>query len=111
MPSHKIVVSSRAQKQIMNAESYIRDELGLPKAADEFLASIEDKFSVISVFPNAYPTDEQASFLSGHEIRCAGLKSHRLLYRVKADKLEAHILSLRFGTENPDSLRASDLEE
>lgn len=111
MPSYKIVVAHQAQKQILDAESYVREELGLPKAADELLASIEDKFSVISMFPNAYPVNEQASFLSGHEIRCASLKSHRLLYRVKADKLEAHILSLRFGTENPDSLRASDLED
>lgn len=111
MPSHKIIVAPRARKQIMETESYIREELGLPQAADEFLASIEDKFSVISMFPNAYPINEQASHLSGQEIRSVSLKSHRLLYRVKADELEAHILSLRFGNENPDALRASDLRD
>lgn len=110
MPSHKIIVSPLAKQQIMDTERYIREECGLPKAAEAFLSSIEDQFSIISMFPNAYPVDGQASFLSGHQIRCASLKSHRMLYRVKAEEREVHILSLRISNENPDALTANDLQ-
>lgn len=107
---YKIIVSPRARRQIRDAEHCAREELGLPKEAEEFLASIEDKFSIIAMFPNAYPVHEQSSFLSGHQIRCANLKSHHLLYGVQAEAYEVHILSLRFGNENPASLRTSVLE-
>lgn len=110
MPSYKIIVSPSAQQQIMDAEHYVREELGLPKVAEELLASIEDKFSVIALFPNAYPVHEQSSFLSGHQIRCANLKSHHLLYCMQAETYEVRILSLRFDNENPALLRSSVLE-
>lgn len=100
MPSYKIIVSPSAQQQIMDAEHYVREELGLPKVAEELLASIEDKFSVIAMFPNAYPVHEQSSFLSGHQIRCVSLKSHRLMYCVQSEKQEVHILSLRARSGN-----------
>lgn len=101
MPSYKIIVSPSAQQQIMDAEHYVREELGLPKAAEGLLASIDDKFSVIAMFPNAYPVHEQSSFLSGHQVRCANLKSHHLLYGVQAEAYEVHILCLRFGNKTP----------
>ncbi len=111
MDSPRIVFAPGAQRQIAQAARYIKDELGLPKAAKNLLDAIEDKASVLTAFPNAYPVDEKASYLSGREIRTISMKAHRLLYRFDAEKNEVHILSLRFGGENPNSLLASDLKD
>lgn len=110
MDSPRIIFAPGAQRQIARAARYIKDELGLPKATKNLLDTIEDKVSVLTVFPNAYPVDEKASYLSGREIRTIHMKAHRLLYRFDAEKNEVHVLSLRFGNENPDSLLASDLK-
>ena len=111
MASCNIIISPSARQQIVKAATYIRDKLGSPKAAISFLNSIEDKLSVLAVFPNAYPIDEKASYLSRQEIRSVSMKAHRLLYRFDAEKNEIHILSLRFGSENPKSLKKSDLQD
>ena len=111
MDSPKIIFAPRAKLQIAKTARYIKDELGLPKAAKNLLDAIEDKASILTVFPNAYPVDEKASYLSGREIRTISMKAHRLLYRFDAKRNEAHILSLRFGSENPDSLLESDLKD
>lgn len=110
MPSYKIIVSPAARGQITRNARYIRDELGLPQSALDLIDAIDDKFSVLTAFPYAYPVDEKASILAGKEIRCASMKAYRLLYRVDAEKNEIHILSLRFGSENPKALRRSDLQ-
>lgn len=110
MGSPKVILAPGAKLQIAKTARYIKDELGLPQAANNLLDTIEDKISVLTVFPNAYPVDEKASYLSGREIRTIPMKAHRLLYRFDAEKNEIHILSLRFGRENPDSLLASDLK-
>lgn len=110
MPAHKIVLAPQAIKRIEEARSYIARELGLPRSSDDLLDELEVKFSVLRDYPEAYPVDPRASLLSGREIRSATIRSFRLFYRIDRERREVHILSFRFGNENPKMLRPSDLQ-
>lgn len=110
MPAYEIVLSPQALERIEEAWSHIARELGMSRSADDLLDELEVKFSVLKDFPEAYPIDSRASYLSGREIRHATVRSFRLLYCVDRERLEVHILSLRFGNENPETLTPTDLQ-
>ena len=93
MDKYSIIITPNAIIQINEIAIYIFQTLSNPKAASDFLNSVEEKVSKLDLFPNAYPiVDEKPWDKLG--VRKILIKSFVIYYIVKNSTKQVLVLAV-----------------
>ena len=99
MDKYSIIITPNAIIQINEIAIYIFQTLSNPKAASDFLNSVEEKVSKLNLLPNAYPIVDKKPW-NKLGVRKILLKSFVIYYIVKNSAKQVLVIAVINGRRN-----------
>lgn len=99
----KVVITRRAQNDLIQILDYISVDLSNPRAASDFLQKVEDATQTISEFPFSSQL-YQPSFFNIQDIRFKVIGNYNMFYSVNEDDKIVEILTIIYAKRNIDEI-------
>ena len=107
--SYSIIISQKAEKDIIEAADYIEFILHNPKAADDLLDKVTEAIENLSVMPAKFGiVDEPVLKAWGIRIFC--INNYLVFYRINEVAHAVHIVRFLYGKRNWKSILRMDVQ-
>lgn len=99
MSSYRILLTPRANNDIVEIGVYISDTLLEPDISKKFIKALRNSISQLKYIPNRFPI-VQDEHLCKQGIRCMPFKNYYVFYQVIENKQVVHILRVGYNRRN-----------
>ena len=107
--SYRIIISQKAEKDIIEAADYIEFILHNPKAADDLLDKVTEAIENLSVMPEKFGIVDE-SVLKAWGIRVFSINNYLVFYRINEVAHAVHIVRFLYGKRNWKSILRMDVQ-
>ena len=107
--SYRIIISQKAEKDIIEAADYIEFILHNPKAADDLLDKVTEAIENLSVMPEKFGIVDEP-VLKAWGIRVFSINNYLVFYRIDEAANSANIVRFLYGKRNWRSILRMDVQ-
>ena len=107
--SYSIIISQKAEKDIIEAADYIEFILHNPKAADDLLDKVTEEIENLSVMPVKFGIVDEP-VLKAWGIRIFSINSYFVFYRIDEAANSVNIVRFLYGKRNWKSILRMDVQ-
>ncbi|ORU01400.1 hypothetical protein D081_0219 [Anaerovibrio sp. JC8] len=106
--NYSIIISQKAEKDIIEAADYIEFILHNPKAADDLLDKVTEEVEKLSVMLAKFATVDEP-VLKAWGIRIFSVNNYLVFYRIDEAAHAVHIVRFLYGKRNWKSILRMDV--